>query len=77
MKRIAIFADASWNSPQQGAATDVLQMPRAVRPVSGPVHKMLKVRWLADAQGYRNKSKVPGQLLDPVNNGWSRIGVIR
>ena len=77
MKRIAIFADATWNLPQQGAATIVLQMARAVRPVSGPVHKKLKAHWLADAHGYRDKGKALGQLLDPVNNGWSRIGVIR
>ena len=171
MKRIAIFADATWNSPQQGAATNVLQMARAVRPlsggaeqvafydwgvgsdrkkiaggisgvhsdvgggyeerglsdcaaqwmireagksgfrfeshltrevvpdsgdaqhnerkgiyrarktfvrpVSGPVHKTVKARWLADAHGYRKKSKALGQLLDSVNNDWSRIEVIR
>ncbi len=35
MKRIAIFAEGTWNSSQQGAATNVLQMARAVRPLSG------------------------------------------
>jgi len=32
MKRIAIFADGTWNSPEQGGATNVLQMARAVQP---------------------------------------------
>ena len=30
MKRIAIFADGTWNSPEQGRATNVLRMARAV-----------------------------------------------
>lgn len=33
MKRIAIFADGTWNSPEQGGATNVLQMARAVRQI--------------------------------------------
>jgi uncharacterized protein (DUF2235 family) len=32
MKRIAIFADGTWNSPEKGGATNVLHMARAVRP---------------------------------------------
>lgn len=36
MKRIAIFADGTWNSPQDGESTNVLHMARAVSPdVSG------------------------------------------
>ncbi|MDH4125179.1 MAG: DUF2235 domain-containing protein [Gammaproteobacteria bacterium] len=36
MKRIAIFADGTWNSPQDGESTNVLHMARAVMPdVSG------------------------------------------
>ena len=34
MKRIAIFADGSWNLLERGGATNVLRMARAVRPVS-------------------------------------------
>jgi len=48
-----------------------------VAPVSGPVHKTVEARWLADAHGYRKKSKALGQLLDSVNNDCSRIEVIR
>lgn len=45
MKRIAIFADATWNSPQQGAATNVLQMARAVRPLSGGAEQVAFYDW--------------------------------
>ena len=68
MKGIAVFAGGRWNSPQQGAASNVLQMAH---------RKTVKARWLADAQGYRKKRKAPGQLLDSVNNDRSRIEVIR
>ncbi len=32
MKRIAIFADGTWNSPEDGETTNVLHMARAVMP---------------------------------------------
>jgi uncharacterized protein (DUF2235 family) len=32
MKRIAIFADGTWNSPEDGGSTNVLRMARAIRP---------------------------------------------
>lgn len=32
MKRIAIFSDGTWNSPQAGGTTNVLSMARAVKP---------------------------------------------
>ena len=32
MKGIVVFADGTWNSPEQGNATHVLQMARAVQP---------------------------------------------
>lgn len=34
MKRIAIFADGTWNSPEEGGATNILLMARAVKPVA-------------------------------------------
>jgi uncharacterized protein (DUF2235 family) len=34
MKRIAIFGDGTWNSPEQGEATSVLRFARAVKPVA-------------------------------------------
>lgn len=35
MKRIAIFADGTWNAPVRGRASNVLQLARAVRPRAG------------------------------------------
>ena len=34
MKRIAIFADGTWDSPIDGPPTNVLRMARAIRPVA-------------------------------------------
>ncbi|MDX1490744.1 MAG: DUF2235 domain-containing protein [Pseudohongiellaceae bacterium] len=34
MKRIVIFADGTWNSPEQGGATNILHMTRAIKPVA-------------------------------------------
>ena len=48
-----------------------------VRPVTGPVHKTVKARWLADAHGYQRKSKALKERLASVNGDWSRIGVVR
>jgi uncharacterized protein (DUF2235 family) len=45
MKRIAIFADGTWNSPEQGGATNVLQMARALRPVSGRAEQVAFYDW--------------------------------
>ena len=45
MKRIAIFSDGTWNSPEQGGATNVLQMARAVRPVSGGIEQVAFYDW--------------------------------
>ena len=45
MKRIAIFADGTWNSPEQGGSTNVLQMARAVRPVANGVEQVAFYDW--------------------------------
>lgn len=34
MKRIAIFGDGTWNSPESGEATNVLRFARAIKPVA-------------------------------------------
>ncbi len=48
-----------------------------VRSVTGPVHKTVKQRWLADAHGYQGKSKALRQMLDAVGGDWSKIEVMR
>ncbi len=45
MKRIAIFADGTWNSPEQGGATNVLQMARAVRPSANGAEQVSFYDW--------------------------------
>lgn len=45
MKRIAIFADGTWNSPKKGAATHVLQMARSVRPRANGVEQVVFYDW--------------------------------
>ena len=45
MKRIAIFADGTWNSPEQGGATNVLQMARAVQPVTDDAEQIAFYDW--------------------------------
>lgn len=45
MKRIAIFADGTWNSPEQGGTTNVLSMARAVKPVADGVDQVAFYDW--------------------------------
>jgi len=45
MKRIAIFADGTWNSPEQGEPTNVLQMARAVMPRTGNIRQIAFYDW--------------------------------
>lgn len=45
MKRIAIFADGTWNSPERGGATSVLRMARAVRPLADGVQQVVFYDW--------------------------------
>lgn len=45
MKRIAIFADGTWNSPEQGRPTHVLQMARAVKPATDQAEQVAFYDW--------------------------------
>lgn len=45
MKRIAIFADGTWNSPVQGGATNVLKLARAVSPTAHGVKQVAFYDW--------------------------------
>lgn len=45
MKRIAIFADGTWNSPERGGVTNVLRMTRAVKPVAGNTKQVAFYDW--------------------------------
>ncbi len=45
MKRIAIFADGTWDSPEDDLPTNVLQMARAVRPVADGAEQIAFYDW--------------------------------
>ncbi|MCB1663377.1 MAG: DUF2235 domain-containing protein [Pseudomonadales bacterium] len=45
MKRIVICADGTWNSPEQGAATNVLKIARAVRPQASGIEQICFYDW--------------------------------
>ena len=45
MKRIAIFADGTWNSPEQGGATNVLRMARAISPLDAGIEQICFYDW--------------------------------
>ncbi|WJW75470.1 DUF2235 domain-containing protein [Thiohalobacter sp. IOR34] len=45
MKRIAIFSDGTWNSPERGEATNVLRLARGVRPRAGDIEQVVFYDW--------------------------------
>lgn len=45
MKRIAIFTDGTWNSPEQGGETNVLHLARGVRPVHDGAKQVVFYDW--------------------------------
>lgn len=45
MKRIAIFADGTWNAPDRGLPTNVLRMARAIRPVVDGTEQVAFYDW--------------------------------
>ncbi len=45
MKRIVIFADGTWNSPEKGGSTNVLKMARAVKPVANGTEQVAFYDW--------------------------------
>jgi len=45
MKRIVIFADGTWNSPNKGLATNVLQMARGIKPMAGSDEQVAFYDW--------------------------------
>ncbi|MCF7980353.1 MAG: DUF2235 domain-containing protein [Pseudomonadales bacterium] len=45
MKRIVICADGTWNSPEQGNATNVLRVARAIRPRADKIEQISFYDW--------------------------------
>lgn len=64
MKRIAIFADGTWNSPEQGSASNVLQMARAVKPNAGGVEQVAFYDWGVGTDRKQIAGGIRGEGID-------------
>ncbi|MGI9220132.1 MAG: DUF2235 domain-containing protein, partial [Woeseiaceae bacterium] len=64
MKRIAIFADGTWNSPEKGGATNVLRMARAVKPVVGHSKQVAFYDWGVGTDRKRLTGGISGVGID-------------
>lgn len=68
MKRIAIFADGTWNSPDQDYDTNVLRLAQAVKPVAGtaakPVEQISFYDWGVGADRQKLTGGLTGAGID-------------
>ena len=64
MKRIAIFADGTWNSPEKGGATNVLQMARGVRPAAAGVEQVAFYDWGVGTDRKEIAGGISGEGID-------------
>ncbi len=64
MKRIAIFADGTWNSPERGRATNVLRMARAVKPEAGGTQQVVFYDWGVGTDRKKLSGGITGAGID-------------
>jgi uncharacterized protein (DUF2235 family) len=65
MKRIAIFADGTWNSPEKGGATNILHMTRAIKPVAkGGVEQIAFYDWGVGTDRKETMGGLAGEGID-------------
>ncbi len=64
MKRIAIFADGTWNSPRKGRATNVLRMARAVKPEAGGSQQVVFYDWGVGTDRKKLSGGITGAGID-------------
>ena len=64
MKRIVIFADGTWNSPEDGGATNVLRMARAVRPVADDMEQVAFYDWGVGTDRKKMAGGITGAGID-------------
>lgn len=64
MKRIVIFADGTWNSPDEGEATNVLQMARAVVPEQDGVEQIVFYDWGVGTDRKKMMGGIRGEGID-------------
>ncbi len=64
MKRIAIFSDGTWNSPEQGGATNVLKLARAVSPTVDGVSQIAFYDWGVGTDRKKLSGGITGAGID-------------
>lgn len=64
MKRIAIFADGTWNAPTRGRATNVLQLARGVRPRTGNTEQVVFYDWGVGTDRKELAGGITGEGID-------------
>ncbi|HHB11627.1 MAG TPA: DUF2235 domain-containing protein [Chromatiales bacterium] len=65
MKRIVICADGTWNSPEQGEPTNVLQLARGIRPHDGQgVEQVVFYDWGVGTDRKRIAGGISGAGID-------------
>ena len=64
MKRIAIFSDGTWNSPEQGGATNVLKMTRAVSPTAEGISQIAFYDWGVGTDRKKISGGITGAGID-------------
>ncbi|MFL9609502.1 DUF2235 domain-containing protein [Methylobacillus sp. Pita2] len=64
MKRIAIFADGTWNSPEQSQPTNVLHMAQAVSPNTGGTEQVAFYDWGIGSDGNKITAGITGAGID-------------
>lgn len=64
-------------APQHNERKNIYLARKAVvRAIAGPLHRSVKIRWEADVDGYRARSKALSALLASVNGDWSRVPLV-
>jgi uncharacterized protein (DUF2235 family) len=64
MKRITIFADGTWSSPERDIPTNVLQMARSVRPVAAGVEQVAFYDWGVGTDRKKLAGGISGKGID-------------
>jgi len=64
MKRIVIFADGTWNSPEEENPTNVLKIARGVKPVSKKVEQVSFYDWGVGADSKKISGGISGLGID-------------
>jgi len=64
MKRIVIFADGTWNSPEEGLETNVLQLAEAVAPTAGNTKQVTFYDWGVGTDTKKMMGGISGAGID-------------